>query len=69
MNGIIYENNISDFGSGFGDAEDELQRQLLIKDHINMYYDDYYLKAKKKKTSKVKRSYSKKPGARCKHYR
>ena len=27
-----------------------------------MYYDDYYIKNKKKKTSKAKRSQSKKPG-------
>lgn len=44
--------------------DEELQRKALIQEHINMYYDDYYVKAKKKKpATKAKRSYSKKPGA------
>lgn len=43
--------------------DDEAQRKALIQEHINMYYDDYYLKAKKqKKQTKAKRSHSKKPG-------
>jgi hypothetical protein len=31
-----------------------------------MYYNNNYVKTKKKKNTKSKRAYSKKPGARCK---
>ena len=64
---LLYGNGIMEFGGMNFTPEEQLQKQELMKEHINLYYDDYYLKPKRKKSSKSKRSQSKRPGAgRCK---
>jgi len=64
--GILLERNISEFSQLSVEQQEEMQRQVLLKDHIDMYYNNNYVKTKKKKNTKSKRAYSKKPGARCK---
>ena len=61
---IFYDNGLIDFGEGNLPIE-EIKRQQLAKENINLYYDDYYVKPKRKKTTKAKRSHSKRPGGRC----
>mmetsp|Transcript_26729 Transcript_26729/g.23594 ORF Transcript_26729/g.23594 Transcript_26729/m.23594 type:complete len:182 (+) Transcript_26729:18-563(+) len=61
--GLLYDNGLLDFASAQMATEDDVQRQNLLKDQINLYYDDYYVKPKRKKSSKAKRSQSKRPGA------
>lgn len=61
---VFYDNGIMDLGKGPVMAIDGMQREKVLKDNINLYYDDYYLKPKKKKSTKAKRSHSKRPGAR-----
>jgi hypothetical protein len=67
--GVLLDKNYAAYGQPSIEELEELQRQALLKEHINLYYDDYYIKAKKKKTTKAKRSYSKKPGARGEYIR
>lgn len=62
---VILERNISDYSQPSTSTADDLQRQQFVKDQLNLYYDDYYVKTKKAGKSKAKRSYSKKAGGRC----
>lgn len=60
---MFYDHNVMRYETKM-ETEEDLAREKILKDHINLYYDDYYLKPKKKKSTKVKRSHSKRPGAR-----
>lgn len=64
---LLFSNN-SDFQNLILEEQEEFERQALIKQHIDLYYNNNFIKPKKKKTVKGKRSYSKKPGVRGKLY-
>ena len=57
--GVLAERNISDFKDHTAVIQEEMLKQELIKDKMNLYYDDYYIQNKRKKSSKSKRAFSK----------
>lgn len=57
--GVLAERNILDFKDPAAAIQEELLKQELIKQKMNLYYDDYYIHNKRKKTTKSKRALSK----------